>query len=226
MGDLRGGKERMNPKTLVPVLAETLLLSVAAPAFAGTGEEGMTVGVSQTDGVVVTVTSNGTAVENASVAVEALNNSTYSGAGRFTSDLRRERDGFPADPGEQHHGRSRCEERQPERFDHRDAARALEEETGDGPLGQRVSAFVHALISGKDVKHPDRTISDWVTQHNPGADKKSDRAGPKDSAKKNGKEKGDDHPDKGHGKDKKDDGEEERNDSSGNGKKNGHGNDR
>jgi hypothetical protein len=100
------------------------------------------------------------------------------------------------------------------------------EETGDGPLGQRVSAFVHALISGKDVKHPDRTISDWVTQHNPGADKKSDRAGPKDSVKKNGKEKGDDHPDKGHGKDKKDDGEEERNDSPGNGKKNGHGNDR
>lgn len=78
----------MNSKSLSPIFTLIFLLSVAAPAFASTGEEGtegMTVGVSQTDGV-VTVTSNGTAVENVSITVEALNNSIYAGTGSYTTD--------------------------------------------------------------------------------------------------------------------------------------------
>ena len=68
-------------------LAAVLLVSVAAPALAGTsGSEGLTVGVEQSDGVTVTVTENGTAVENASVTVTALNNSSYAGEGTATTD--------------------------------------------------------------------------------------------------------------------------------------------
>ncbi|WP_227353357.1 hypothetical protein [Haladaptatus salinisoli] len=216
----------MNPKTLAPILAVTVLLSVAAPAFASTGEEttdGMTVGVSQTDGVVVTVASNGTAVENASVTVTALNNSTYSGVGSYTTDA----NGTVSLPTPANNTTVEIAATKGNLTDSTAAtllAPQEKEETGDGPFGQRVSAFVHALISGEDVKHPGRAISDWVTQHNPAADKKSDRAGSKGSAGKNGKEKGDDHPGKGHGKDANDDGEE-RDDHPGNGK-NGRGNGR
>ncbi|WP_458185746.1 hypothetical protein [Haladaptatus sp. NG-WS-4] len=216
----------MNPKRLAPILAVALVLSVAAPAFASTGEEGMTVGVSQSDVVVVTVTQNGTAIENASVSVEALNNSNYAGEGSYTTDA----NGTVSLPTPANNTTVEVAATKGNVSDSTTVSLlASEEEFNDDAFGQQVLAFVHKLLSGEDVKHPGRVISDWVTQNTPGADKKPDHAGPSDHDEKNGEEKADDHPGNGHGKDKHDaekdddDGEEDDDSKKGNGKNNGHG---
>lgn len=71
----------------IPMIA-VLLVAAVAPGFAGATATGggLAVGVAQdADGVTVTVTQNGTAVENASVTVEAAN-ATYTGEGTHATD--------------------------------------------------------------------------------------------------------------------------------------------
>ncbi|SHL52305.1 hypothetical protein [Haladaptatus paucihalophilus] len=180
----------MTAKRFAILLAAAVLLSVAAPAFATTGTDGLTVGVSQNESVVVTVTTNGTAAENASVSVEALNNSTYAGAGSYTTD----ESGTIALPTPANNTTIHVVATKGNLTDSTTVALvapANEDVESDDSFGHGVSSFVHKLLSGEDVKHPGRVISTWVTSHNPGAQKKADHAKSSHDA--------DDHPGNGHG---------------------------
>jgi hypothetical protein len=167
----------MKSKRYAILLTAAVLLSVAAPAFATTGTDELSVGVSQNDGVLVTVTANGTAVENISVVVEALNNSTYAGAGNGTTD----ENGTISLPTPANnttvHVVATKGNRSAETTATLVASPSEETDTEtDGSFGYRVSSFVHDLLSGENVKHLGRTISTWVTSHNPGTEKKADHA--------------------------------------------------
>ncbi|ODR82380.1 hypothetical protein BG842_01320 [Haladaptatus sp. W1] len=179
----------MTAKRFAILLAAAVLLSVAAPAFATTGTDGLTVGVSQNENVIVTVTTNGTAAENASVSVEALNNSTYAGAGSYTTD----ENGTIALPTPANNTTIHVVATKGNLTDSTTVALvapANEDVESDDSFGHGVSSFVHQLLSGEDVKHPGRVISTWVTSHNPGAQKKADHAKSSHDA--------DDHPGNGH----------------------------
>lgn len=225
----------MNAEQLAPITAAVLILSVAAPAFAAVEDDGLSVGVSQNDDVVVTVTSNGTAVENASVSVNALNNSTYAGVGSYTTDV----NGTVSLATPSNNTTVRIVATKGNVTDATTATLVAadeeeSEEADSDSFGQQVSSFVYALLSGEDVKNPGHIISAWVTENNPGADKNSDvgeESNDKKPAHAEGPENGDDHPGNGHDKkgndeDDEDDEDEAENDDhpgNGNGKKNGHG---
>ncbi|MFC6988899.1 hypothetical protein ACFQJD_09570 [Haloplanus sp. GCM10025708] len=72
--------------TTMLVVTAMLLTAAAPPAFAATGSSSLDLDVTQdADGTAtVTVTRNGTAVENASVIVTA--DETYAGTGNYTTD--------------------------------------------------------------------------------------------------------------------------------------------
>ena len=166
----------MTTKRYAILFSAAVLVAVASPAFATTGTDALTVGVSQSDGVVVTVTANGTAVENASVSVSTLNNSTYAGVGSDTTD----ENGTvvlptPANNTTVHIAATKGNQSAETTMTL--AAPAKEDaSSSDGPFGQQISSFIKRLLSGENVRHPGRVISSWVTAHNPGSEHKSDHA--------------------------------------------------
>lgn len=80
----------MSSNRLVTLVAAMMLLSVAAPAFAGSAvatDGSLSVGVTQNDdgSATVTVTHNNSSVDNATVSVTAAN-ASYDGEGTYTTD--------------------------------------------------------------------------------------------------------------------------------------------
>ena len=77
----------MRTKSLAVLAAALLLVASVAPAVAAEGDLAVAVEQDADGGAAVTVTHNGTAVENASVVVETADgNVTYAGEGNYTTD--------------------------------------------------------------------------------------------------------------------------------------------
>lgn len=165
----------MRSKSIAVAFACLLLVASVGPATAADGS--LSVGVDQDDGgeVTVTVTHNDTAVENASVAVNATDeNATYAGEGSYLTDA----DGTVDLPAPEENVTVEAV------VAYNDTTASTTEDlvaasgTGEsGPFGASVSAFVHELLNGTDEQRRiGRMIADWVVTNNPG--NAPDHAGP------------------------------------------------
>jgi len=150
-------------------LAVLMVVSVAAPAVGATTSavDSLEVGVTQDDGVTVTVTDgNSTGVENASVNVTTLSeNVTYDGAGEYATDA----NGTVALPAPNETVNVSVEAS----FDNETATTEAELTAGGNETGNQTTPFglqVTDFISGlNDTEGPrGLTIAAWVTENNPG----------------------------------------------------------
>ncbi|UPV75432.1 hypothetical protein M0R89_05025 [Halorussus limi] len=146
----------------------------------------LAVSVDQTDGATVTVSHNGSAVENAAVTVGVTDeNATYDGAGNYTTDANGTVD-LPA-PSE-----NVTVEITAEKGNATGTATAtltVSESEKSGSFGDLVSSFVHEMMNAGDDGGPiGQVISDFVTENNPGNadEKRPDHAGKPDDAGKSG----------------------------------------
>lgn len=169
----------MHTKSIAVVLLGLLLVVSAGPAAASDGS--LAVAVDQEDGgdVTVTVTHNETAVEGASVDVNATDeNATYAGEGSHDTDENGTVE-LPA-PEENVTVEVTAE------YDNETAATTAElvvvEEDGTAEnetFGAEVSAFVKELLNGdEDQRRIGRLIAEFVVANNPG--EAPDHAGPPD----------------------------------------------
>jgi len=166
-------------KSIVLVLAVTLAGAALAVGVAGAQDltaEDVEVGVDQVDdgNATVTVTANNTAVENATVLVETVDNATYAGTGEYLTD-ENGTVGLPA-PEENVTVAVTAE------VDNVSATReatltAVEEE--ESSFGQLVSSFIDSLQSDNGTEGGiGHAVSEFVHDNNPAADKIPDHAGP------------------------------------------------
>lgn len=177
----------MSPKTGPAVISmvTVLLLAAVAPGLAGaTGETSteLTVEVAQDGGdVTVTVTGNGTAVENATVTVTALNNTSYAGDGEYATDA----NGTVSLPAPEENVTVEVTATKGDASGSTTADLvAVEEEPEFENFGDRVSWFVHSLLGG-DGGIGD-AVSEFVKNHNPSNDNKPEHAGKDKPEKSNG----------------------------------------
>ncbi|WP_232686885.1 hypothetical protein [Halobacterium zhouii] len=210
------------------VVALVVVGSIAAVSGGAAAASAVTVDGEQADDgtVTVTVTQNGTAVSNATVEVEALNNTTYAGVGTYTT-------------GENGTVGLTAPERnvtvELTAFAHNSSdtttlslVASTGNETDDAAnqsdsFGLLVSNYVQVLQNESNMSG--QTIADFVTSNNPGADHRSENAnpGPKDGsgeAPGNGHGKPEGTSGNGHGGP---DGDHGKPDDAGNGNGNGHG---
>jgi hypothetical protein len=131
------------------------------------GPAGLEVSAEETDdGVVVTVTDNESAVENATVEVESEGN--YSGDGSYETD----QNGTVDLPG--YEGNESVTLDITATHDDETATTTLtlgeeDEEQAAQPFGQRVSEFVHSLLGDENrTGGIGQEVSKWVREHNPG----------------------------------------------------------
>lgn len=145
---------------------------------AGAGNTGLSLDVTQADGVSVVVTDNGTGVANASVAVAAQNNSTYAGEGDHLTDA----NGTVALPTPEENVTVSIEVTDgDEQVSEVVALYADEGEAADDAFGQEVSRFVHSLLAAEGVGEDTslgQLISEFVVANNPGAENRPEHAGP------------------------------------------------
>lgn len=170
----------MRPKSFAVIATALVLMAALAPAAAASGD--LTVDVEQPDAggeATVTVTHNGTAVENASVDVNATDGN-YTGEGTYTTDPNGTV-GLPA-PEENVTIDVTAE------WENHTASTTAELLVEDGnsshesdSFGQSVSAFVHSLLNGdEEQRRIGRLIAQWVVENNPG--NAPDHAGPPEDA--------------------------------------------
>jgi len=146
--------------------------TAAASAANTAGNDSLDVSVSQAgnSGPTVTVTDNDTAVENASVSVEALENGTYEGTDETYSTDANGTVSLPA----------------PEETVTVNVTATAGDATGSttveltagnetASFGDRVSAFVKSLLS-EDADNVGQQVAEFVTENNPG--NAPDHAGP------------------------------------------------
>ncbi|MFC5971431.1 hypothetical protein ACFPYI_08830 [Halomarina salina] len=191
-------------------------LSTGAAALQSDTSEGLAVDVSQSDSVTVLVTDNGSAVENASVAVEApvVNNSTYAGVGDYTTgpngtvDLATPEENVTITVAAEYGNQTVT------------TTATLVADGEPKNFGERVSSFVQQLKNaGTDGNTSlGQIVSEFVTENNPGADHRPDHAGPTAAGPNDaGNGSADDdrgrpaHAGNGNGNDKNDDDETDRN---------------
>ena len=156
----------MKRSALAVGLAVLMVVSVAAPAMGATASsvDSLEVGVTQDDGVTVTVTDgNSTGVENASVNVTTLSeNVTYDGAGEYTTDS----NGTVAllTPNETVNVSITAS------FENKTATTEAELTAGGTettmPFGLQVTDFISGLNDTEGLRG--LTIAAWVTENNPG----------------------------------------------------------
>jgi|AntRauMinimDraft_4_1070384.scaffolds.fasta_scaffold00029_66 hypothetical protein len=150
----------------------TTTLDLVAP-IDDTGDE-LAVGVTQADDgtATVSVTTNGTAVANASVAVAAQDNVSYAGEGDYTAD---ENGTVGLAAPEQNVTVDVTAEADNQTATTTATLTAGGNDTeADGSFGAQVSSFVHALqMDGNMSGH---IVAAFVTENNPGADNRSDNA--------------------------------------------------
>lgn len=155
--------------------------SVAAVSGGAVAATALTVDGEQTDDgtVTVTVTQNGTAVSNATVEVEALNNTTYAGVGNHTAGENGTA-GLPAPERNVTVELTAFANNASDTTTLSLVASAGNETDGaaneSDPFGLLVSNYVQVLQNEGNVSG--QTIAEFVTSHNPGADHRSDDANP------------------------------------------------
>lgn len=193
--------DAMSPRSDSAVLlAVVVLLGALAPAVVGATSGSateLTIDVAQNGSdVAVAVTSNGTAVENASVTVTALDNSSYAGEGTYTTDANGTV-GLSA-PGHNVTVEVTATTENASGSTTADLL-AVETEREFDSFGQRVSWFVHSLLGDDHSDGLGQLVSDFVRSHNHGADKRPDHAGPNAHSSKNtSAERGDHGPSDDH----------------------------
>ena len=167
----------MNSKLFAVMATVGLVLFALGPGVATVAAEddSLEVAVEQAgnDGPTVTVTENDTAVENATVGVEALENTSYDGTGNYTTDV----NGTVSLPATEENATievtasfnnttvSETEE----------LSTVTENETENASFGNDVSAFVHSLLNGGG-ENIGPQVADFATSNNPG--NAPDHAGP------------------------------------------------
>lgn len=170
---------------LVAVMAMT---AVAVPAVAGTAAaDDLTIDVDQPaagDEATVTVTANGTAITNATVGVATVDNTSYDGTGTYltgengTVTLPAPAENVTVNVTASYDNTSSttqvtllAESNASSDDGTADDPWAV---TPDGPFGQAVAELVHSLLDDGGVDG--QTVSEFVVEHNPGADHRSDHA--------------------------------------------------
>ncbi|SEW18413.1 hypothetical protein [Halobacterium jilantaiense] len=141
----------------------------------------LAVGVTQADdgSAAVSVTTNGTGVPNASVAVAAQDNVSYAGEGNYAAD-ENGTVGLPAP--EQNVTVDVTADADNQTATTTATLTVSENATDEDAFGARVSAFVRALQL--DGNMSGQAVAEFVTANNPGADNRSDTAnqGPPEDA--------------------------------------------
>jgi len=147
---------------------------VATVAADSAGNDTLDVSVNQAGntGPVVTVTDNGTGVENASVSVETVENVSYAGTGEYTSDANGTVS-LPT-PG------ANVTVEVTATYGNATASTTAELLAGSGNdtaanFGTEMSSFVESLLSG-DSKNIGQQVSEYARENNPG--NAPDHAGP------------------------------------------------
>ena len=143
----------------------------------GVDDTTLTVGVAQ-DGsdVTITVTDGDAAVENASVAVTALNNGSYADAGEYATGA----NGTVSlsAPEENVTVEVTADKGNATGSITADLVATEDDEPEFDSFGQRVSWFVHNLLGDGDSKGGiGQAVSEFVKSHNPSNDNKPDHAG-------------------------------------------------
>ena len=169
-------------KHITMSMIAVLLLAAVAPGFAAATDGSFSVGVTQDKSdVTVAVTHNDTAVENASVTVTALNNSSYAGEGTYTTDA----NGTVSlsAPEENVTVEVTAEKENATASTTVDLVATEDEEPEFDNFGQRVSWFVNNLLGDDGAEGGiGEAVSDFVTSNNPSNDNKPEDAGPPENA--------------------------------------------
>ena len=166
------------------IMAVVMLVGMAVSGVAGaatTSTEQLAVDVSQDAAdVTVTVTANGTAVENASVTVDAVN-ASYAGDGTHTTDA----NGTVSlsSPSENLTVDVTAVKGNATASTTVGLVAVENDEPEFGSFGQRVSWFVHSLLGDEDTEGGiGQAVSEFVQSNNPSNDNKPDHAGKPDTA--------------------------------------------
>ncbi|WP_210408927.1 hypothetical protein [Halorhabdus rudnickae] len=175
----------MNQKLIAVAVVALLVVSTAAPALAA--EDGLAVSVTQAGNdadVTINVTDNGTAAPNASVDVSVLgvledsdSNESDEETGTVTIGGTYETDANGtvtlSAPSEDVRVSVTAT------VDNRTASTTtiFESDGGDEVFGQQVQAFAHRLLASSD-NGIGPSVSEFVTENNPGANNRPDHAGP------------------------------------------------
>ena len=214
-------------RALAVALAGVLLLSSVAAAgtvVSAAANESLTVDVenARNAGATVTVTHNDSAVENASVTVETTNNSSYAGAGEYSTG----ENGTVGLPEPEEDVTVEVTAEKGNLTGATTAELTVAEEDENGSFGQAVSSFVHEMLNAGDDDGPiGQIISEYVTSNNPGSDNKPDHAGKSADAGSQGNSSAANSTDEGGSQGPPDDAGND-GDEKGNGNGNGHGNDK
>lgn len=178
-------------------LATAMLVAALAGATAGTASAvptgDLSVSVAQDgDGgaATVTVTANGSSVEGANVSVVALNNSSYAGTGTYVTD----ENGTVGLTAPAENVTVEVTAEAGNATETVQATLTAPAET-DEPFGDEMAAYVHKMISVRDRASPGgevsgdslgQLVSQYATEHNPGAEKRPDHAGPPEDRGRDG----------------------------------------
>lgn len=166
------------------VVAVVMIVAVAISGVAGAATtEQLSVGVAQ-DGadVTVSVTANDTAVENATVSVTALDNSSYADAGEYVTDA----NGTVSLSAPEENVTVEVSAQKGNASDSItvDLVAVEGEDPEFDSFGQRVSWFVHSLLGDDTDGGIGQAVSEFVKSNNPSNDNKPDHAGKSDNANK------------------------------------------
>jgi len=168
----------MRPKSFAVFAVAFLLVAALAPVAAADGT--LSVSANQPapgEPTTVTVTHNGTAVENASVDVNATDGN-YTGEGTHTTDA----NGTVGLPAPEENVTIDVTAEWENHTTSTTAELVVEEGNGsheNDSFGQEVSTFVHDLLNGdEEQRRIGRLIAQWVVENNPG--NAPEHAGPPD----------------------------------------------
>jgi hypothetical protein len=165
----------MNSKLFAVMATVGLVLFALGPGVATVAAEddSLDVAVEQSgnDGPTVTVTENETAVENATVGVDALENTSYDGAGNYTTD----ENGTVSLPTAEENATIEVTASYNNTSVSETEELSTANETENASFGTEVSAFVQSLLDGGE-ENIGPQVADFVTSNNPG--NAPDHAGP------------------------------------------------
>jgi hypothetical protein len=148
----------------------------AAPATAAAGNSSLSVDVVQDDGVTVTVTDNGTGVDNASVDVATVDsNASYNGTGSYETGP----DGTVSFSSPPEHLKVTVTATVGNETATTTAILRAGENSTYRNFGQSVSSFVATLEPADMTGPPGQVVSDFVVSNNPS---NSNRTGPPEHA--------------------------------------------
>lgn len=167
-------------KSVALVVAVTLAgiaLAVGAAGAQELTEDDVNLSVEQADdgSATVTVADNGTGIENATVTVETVDNTTYEGTGEYTTD----ENGTVGLPAPEENVTVAVTAEVENVTVSTEANLTIAEEDNETSFGQLVSAFIQELHSDNETEGGiGGAVSEFVLENNPAADKIPGHAGP------------------------------------------------